>query len=167
MKLPIIGALAVAGGALGLHLGNSAIAEIDPSYFQDPPTRFHSDLSPYRSAPSAPYAGAAEGPAPLVLGTGCVGCRTYPEEYYPQTDPAVEALYDSPDAAEPPIELAAASTNEDQALAERQAMLDRLDRYARFAVTAGEQPSEPSVPTEVAADSEATAIQGDEIASAE
>jgi hypothetical protein len=81
LSLSLIGGLAAAGVGAGLYLGQAAIAEIDPIYFQDPPTRFHADLSPARAGDSAPrplLASAAEAPV-----ASCVGCRTYPEELYP------------------------------------------------------------------------------------
>jgi hypothetical protein len=46
LTVPTIGVLALAGAGLGLYLGNSAISEINPLYFTDPPSRFHADLTP-------------------------------------------------------------------------------------------------------------------------
>jgi len=47
-KLSSIGGLAVAGAALGLYLGSSAISEINPAYYSTPSSgsRFHADLVP-------------------------------------------------------------------------------------------------------------------------
>ena len=82
LTLPTAGLLALAGIGAGIHLGHSAIAEINPSYFSEPPTRFHGDLSANRPIDSSPPTRLAEAGDP-ALGAGCIGCRTYPEEYYP------------------------------------------------------------------------------------
>ena len=116
LTLPTAGLLALAGIGVGIHLGHSAIAEINPMYFSEPPTRFHADLSANRPLDSAPptLLAAAKDPA---LGSGCIGCRTFPEEYYPiheasldryssgyasnadATDPAVAEEQPDPEAA--------------------------------------------------------------------
>jgi hypothetical protein len=84
--LPIAAGLTIAASATGIWLGNSAIREINPAHYSVPETRFHADLTPYRSpdqgqVPIAQDASFAEG-----LGSGCINCRTYPEEYYPNPD---------------------------------------------------------------------------------
>lgn len=91
MTLPLIGALALAGIGAGVHLGHSALAEINPIYYAPSPTRFHSDLvanPPSFSAPALFSDASADTPG--ALGTGCVGCRTYPEEYRPIHDATVD-----------------------------------------------------------------------------
>ena len=82
LTLPAVGLLALAGIGAGIHLGHSAIAEINPAYFSEPSTRFHADLSANRPLASAPPTLLSDAKDP-ALGTGCIGCRTYPEEYYP------------------------------------------------------------------------------------
>jgi len=94
--LPIVACLALIGSALGVSLGRSAIAEINPAYFTDPEVPFHADLVPNRGTDWAQVqaleyqqASAADG-----LGTGCVGCRAFPAEYVPQHEPAVDGYQD-------------------------------------------------------------------------
>ena len=82
LTLPTVGLLALAGIGAGVQLGYSAIAEIDPSYFSQPATRFHADLSANRPVDSSAPALLAQAQDP-ALGTGCIGCRTFPEEYVP------------------------------------------------------------------------------------
>ncbi|MDP8912328.1 MAG: hypothetical protein M3N39_01970 [Pseudomonadota bacterium] len=82
LTLPTAALLALAGIGAGIYLGHSAIAEINPMYFSQPATRFHADLSANRPFESAPPALLPQARDP-ALGTGCIGCRTYPEEYYP------------------------------------------------------------------------------------
>jgi hypothetical protein len=85
--------LAAAGSVTGVYLGRSAIGEINPAYHDEPETRFHADLVPNRASFSAPvtragYLTPAE--RQQALGGSCVGCRTYPEEYYPVHDSSVD-----------------------------------------------------------------------------
>ena len=136
-SLPVIGALAIGGVLVGLQLGQASISEIDPGIFTQPPTRFHADLVPHGSIDGTGYVAQVAPPGTGGYPSSCIGCRTYPEEYYPQPDPAIEAL--AAPARETRVEETvqlAGPTAEDQAAAEqRLADLDRLKRYARFAVT--------------------------------
>jgi hypothetical protein len=157
-----VGILTTAGAALGIHLGNTSVSEIDPIYFQKPETRFHSDLSPYRREASGNYVAWTDNAGRAELGTGCVGCRTYPEEYFPQRDAIIESAVEGVPEETPAVELAVAETMPDADLVERQADPDRLQRYARFSVTAEDAP-----PAYAPTDSEASAIQGDEVAAAD
>ena len=159
MTLPTIGVLALGGAALGMHLGNISIDEINPVYFQEPPTRFHADLAAYQSPSSAGYDLRADA-APTE--PSCVGCRTYPEEYYPVHDAAVDSIGEERPQQRAPVVLASAETGEAAAPAERDPALDRVQRYSQFAVAAEER----QAPVEAAAESEAGAVQGDEIAAA-
>ena len=93
--LPVLAGLSILGAALGITLGNSAIAEINPAYFNEAEDDFHADLVPYRSSDwgqvhQAEYRSAQQPVIVGELGSGCVGCRTYPVEYIPRHDPAVE-----------------------------------------------------------------------------
>jgi hypothetical protein len=80
--LPAFAALALAGTGAGIYLGKAAISEINPIYYDEPEARFHGDLVPYRPTEAAGYQAGDLTAANLeqALGTGCVGCRTYPEE---------------------------------------------------------------------------------------
>ena len=57
--LPVMGVLAVVAGALGMHLGESAISQIDPAHYQttDPPRDVSRDPPP----PARPNYAAAYG----------------------------------------------------------------------------------------------------------
>jgi hypothetical protein len=46
VALPAMAALSIAGAAVGVQLGRSAIAEINPVYFSTPQARFFADLTP-------------------------------------------------------------------------------------------------------------------------
>jgi hypothetical protein len=131
LTIPMIGGLALMGAGLGLYLGNAAISEINPLYFSERPARFHSDLTPNGGL-------RLGGPAPLSaradiqdLGSSCIGCRDYPEEYYPIHDASVDG-YDSGFAvAEPKVELAAYQPEPVEEVLRLRADIERVERYAR------------------------------------
>jgi hypothetical protein len=130
MMLPAVGAMLLAGVGAGVQLGHSAISEINPIYFEDPPTRFHADLSPYRPSQASPPVMTAE-TDPLAYGTGCIGCRTYPEEYYPVPDESVNGY-----AATYPEEVQAASLTSEEAQPGEDSLrlqeaIRRVEQYAR------------------------------------
>lgn len=140
VTLPAVAAMAIAGTGLGLYLGKSAISEIDPVYFNSPlsASRFHADLVPstgsFEAAPMPQDASLAQG-----LGSGCVGCRTYPEEYFPIHDPAVDP-YVQPYAQasiEPAADIIEDVDREIQAVARRA----EVERYVHFRVAAEERPA--------------------------
>ncbi len=163
MTLPTVGILALLGAGLGIHLGKASVAEISPHFFSEPPTRFHADLSPQRSlATSSGYVIRADMAGPELLGAGCIGCRDYPEEYYPQRDPAIDALETSYSDAEPSFQLAALEAQPAEDLALHRAKIDQVRRYAGLAETAPEQPA-----AQPAAADEASAVQGDEVLATE
>lgn len=152
--LPIMAGLSIVGAALGVTLGRSAIAEIDPAYFADPEVPFHADLAPYRSPDWAQVQAAeyrqvtsAEG-----LGTGCVGCGDYPIEYVPRPDPAV-ASYGWAAAAEPLEEVTYEAP-------ERDPEMERVQLYASYPVSAEEAQQEEPAPA--AEEEEALAYAGTE-----
>lgn len=94
LTIATLAVLTVAGSLTGVYLGRSAVAEINPAYYDEPETRFHADLVPDRPSFDAPpvrragYLTQAE--TNQALGRGCVGCLTYPEEYYPVHDSSVD-----------------------------------------------------------------------------
>lgn len=163
LTLTTIGILSVAGAALGVHLGRASVSEINPIYFQEPPVRFHSDLGPYRSQAAASYAARPDLGSRMELGTGCIGCRTYPEEYVPQRESIVDEAIEGMADEQPALQLAAVGEAAETDLLERDADLERLQRYARFAVS--EEEGAPAQSRSI--ENEASAIQGDEVASAE
>ena len=167
---PILAGLAVSGAALGIHLGHSSVSEIDPTLFAEPDTRFHSDLVP--SPPSLDgYVARVDGPATAGLGSGCIGCRTYPEEYYPVPDPAIERLSAASAAFEEPPAIPAYQQDSTAQQTARPAGFERIERYSSFRVSSEEAQAAPvqveAASQASAADSEASAVQGDEVAVAE
>lgn len=145
---PRLGILALLGTGAGLHLGYAAIAEINPVYFasSQPRSSFHSDLVPHQATDSAPFALAADDAA---LGAACIGCTTYPEEYYPLHEPAVDGGYDSDvaiDEVAEGIQLTAYAIETLAEAARRKADIERVERYSRAPVTADEQLASADAP---------------------
>lgn len=153
LTLSALSALALVGSGLGVYLGRSAVAEIDPAYYTSTPERrWHADLSPGHSlSGGAPIVRAgALSPAELdqALGRGCVGCRTYPEEYLPihASDEdgyrlgwaAVEEAPVGETAAQvqPTLPSEADLAEQAAAEAERQAALVAVHNYSTFDVVA-------------------------------
>ncbi|HEX8511624.1 MAG TPA: hypothetical protein VF688_00805, partial [Allosphingosinicella sp.] len=48
--LPVLAGLSILGAALGITLGKSAVAEINPAYFNEAEDDFHADLVPNRGS---------------------------------------------------------------------------------------------------------------------
>ncbi|HEX9947231.1 MAG TPA: hypothetical protein VGA98_06800 [Allosphingosinicella sp.] len=141
--LPVMAGLAILGAALGVGLGKSAVADINPAYFSEADDSFHGDLVPNRGTDwarvhQADYRAAQQ---PVVfgdLGTGCVGCRDYPVEYVPQHDPAVDRSVEGEmlTAPEPTyVEGVATAPAPDP---DR----ERIVRYASYPVSSDEKPVE-------------------------
>jgi hypothetical protein len=151
--LPILAGLSILGAALGVNLGRSAISEINPAYFQEPEESFHADLVPYRSPDWAQAQALQTAQQPVVigdLGSGCIGCRDYPVEYYPQHDPAVDGYEDGYAASvQPPAQVVIVETPAADPARER------IQRYAGYPVSSDEKPAqvaeapveEPAEPT--------------------
>ena len=141
LTLPTIAGLALLGSVGGAWLGNSAISEINPVYYTEREPRFHADLSPYQSPDWAQVQVGEYQEASLIegLGTGCIGCRDYPEDYVPRPDPAVDGHEDGWAASTgfEPAEVQAA-------LAEAPAdpEWERVGRYAAYRVSAEEREEE-------------------------
>jgi hypothetical protein len=138
--LPILAGLSILGAALGVNLGRSAIAEINPAYFSDPDDSFHADLVPYQSPDwagiqAAEYRASQQPVVVTDLGTGCVGCRDYPVEYYPQHDPAADGYADGYAASAP--QPAQVVVIESQVPAPDPAR-ERIQRYASYPVSSDE-----------------------------
>lgn len=141
--LPTLTMLTLVGAGAGLLLGNSALSEIDPVYFSSSVggSSFHADLVPGRPAwndvAGAPVQNAAFASG---FGSGCINCRTYPEEYLPVPDRDFEAQIASYDSPAQTYDYADVS-----AIATESADFDNasrdLDRYTRFAVSADDQPA--------------------------
>lgn len=137
MTLPTIGALSIVGAALGIYLGKDAIAQIDPVYYSVPESSFHADLVPYRGSgsdrdgqPAVRTAGFDQN-----LGSSCIGCGGYLEEYRPRHDPAVDGYEDGWSASARTVPAhyveAAAAAKAPQIDPERAAIV----RYSSYPVT--------------------------------
>jgi hypothetical protein len=150
--LPIMAGLAIVGAALGVGLGRSAIAEINPAYLNKGEDSFHADLVPYRSPDWAQVHQAEHRSAqqPVLvggLGSGCIGCRDYPVEYVPRHDPAVDA-YAGGELLRAPEPTQVVYTEAAPADPER----ERVQRYASYPVSSEERPMETAeAPVEEAA----------------
>ena len=138
--LPVVAGLSILGAALGISLGKSAIAEINPAYFSDPEESFHSDLVPYRSPDwaqvhAAEYRAAQQPVLVGDLGSGCIGCRDYPVEYAPVHDPAVDGYADGYAASvPPPAQVIVVETPAPDSARER------IQAYSTYPVSAEERP---------------------------
>ena len=148
LTFPTLALLAVAGSATGVYLGRAAVAEINPAYFNEPEPRFHSDLvanRPSWSSPSVYRAGQlSPAEAEQALGKGCVGCRTYPEEYYPVHDSSVDKYQPGyAEVVEAPIAEHAVYQAEaqDEGRAADFAAVERYSSYAVAEAPAQEQAS--------------------------
>ena len=156
LTLSTLAVLAVAGTVGGVFLGRSAIAEINPAYYDEPETRFHADLVPNPpgfDAPSVRQAGyLTDGEAASALGTGCVNCLTYPEEYYPVHDSSVDKYQPGyAEMIETPEPQAAVDVSEpDEQDEQRNADFAAVERYASYAVES-EAVVEPAAQVELAA----------------
>jgi hypothetical protein len=92
--LAIVAAVSLGGAAIGVHLGNSAVAEIDPAYMHDPEVPFYADLVPgakpradWQAVQAQEYQASAQAQPPA----GCPGC-TWPVDPAPRSDPAIAAI---------------------------------------------------------------------------
>jgi hypothetical protein len=140
--LPVMAGLSILGAALGITVGKSAIAEINPAYFNEAEDDFHADLVPYRGSDwaqvqQAEYRAAQQPVRVGELGSGCVGCSDYPVAYVPRHDPAVDLYADGEllRAPEPTVVTVAAAAPSDP---------DRelIQLYASYPVSSDEKPVE-------------------------
>lgn len=142
--LPALAAIVVLGVTAGVQLGRAAAEEIPARYFASPEgTRSFAALSPNPSPeivePTWAASHAYEG---YGLGAGCVGCGTYPEEYRPIHDPAVDGYDDGYSASAlapaeaPEFQYAAEEDEPESASAETD--MDAIQLYAHFPVTMDE-----------------------------
>src|SRR5687767_11457942 len=137
--LPVMAGLSILGAALGITLGKSAIAEINPAYFNEAEDDFHADLVPASSwtqVHQAEYLAAQQPVRVGELGTGCIGCRDYPVAYVPRHDPAVD-LYAEGEmlrAPEPTVVTAAAAAPDPAR--------EQIQLYSSYPVSSEERPVE-------------------------
>jgi hypothetical protein len=137
LTLPMTAVLALVGAGLGIHLGHSAIAEINPAYYNhddERASKFYADLAPGKhdwAAVQVSELRAAETGEQLLY--GCVGCTTYPEEYHPIHEASLGKVYEGlAETTETPAEAAA------PAVMASAAHFEQVERYARYPVSAEE-----------------------------
>jgi hypothetical protein len=150
-KLSSIGGLAIAGAALGLYLGSSAISEINPAYYSTPfsASTFHTDLVPNSGARDVarPLPDLAQ--APTDLGSSCVSCSLSPDEYALVNYPSLHS-YASSHPVAPGVVLAEAEEYVSQGLSSDEAR--NIERYAHFPVSEDEGPAVEATAAQDAAD---------------
>lgn len=160
ITLPTMGVLALLGAVGGVHLGRSAIAEINPVHFKwkEKGSSFYADLTPNRSFDSQPRTITEE--AAPALGSGCVGCTTYPEEYFPIHDPAVDGFetVQSASIEAIPLHLAAQAQDLPEESARRMADQALVGLYAHAPTTADEQLVHARAQQEVTGEAENEAV---------
>jgi hypothetical protein len=142
--VPILGGLAILAAVTGVSLGRSAVAEINPVYFQPASSHFYSDMVPYRSAGSVEsdlsggdYVQADQ----AYSAAGCAGCADYPVAYRPSHDPAVDGVEDDWSASAP--RLADQASSKAEAPEPPPANRQWIERYTTYTVA-----SEPVVEAE-------------------
>ena len=139
--------LPLASGLIGLQLGRSAVAEINTAYLRAEEVRFHSDLvaNPPNFEADVP-ASLADAAVVQGLGSGCIKCIDYPEEYRPVRDPSfdtVAAWSETPAVAEEP------AISVETAAAEPEAPPSPVARYVHYVITEdGEQTRATEMPAE-------------------
>jgi hypothetical protein len=148
VTLASFAALALAGTLGGVYLGRAAVAEINPIYYDEPETRFHADLVPYRPTEAAGYQAGDLSAAELdqALGRGCVNCLTYPEE--------VVLVHRGGSAAKYAVGYGEVSAEPVQAAAYQPTPppeFAAVERYTSYPVAPEADPTEPAGEVELAA----------------
>ena len=156
--LPIMAGLSILGAALGITLGKSAIAEINPAYFNEGDDEFHADLAAYRSPDwaqvhQAEYRAVQQPVIVGELGSGCIGCRAYPVEYVPRHDPAVDAYVEGGLIRAPEPTVVTPAEPAPAADPDR----ERIVRYASYPVSSEERPVQTAAEAAEAAPAEEVA----------
>ncbi|MDB5698159.1 MAG: hypothetical protein JWN69_963, partial [Alphaproteobacteria bacterium] len=137
VALPAMAALSIVGAALGVHLGRSAIAEINPAYFSTPePTHFFADLAPnvYRATTWSDSTDYWANDVNVGGGAACLDCN----RNFIDGDSADAAL---PDWRDTPSADAADERDDepdDSADPDRAARAEQVARYASFPVSVDE-----------------------------
>ena len=139
LSFSAVTALTLAGASLGVYLGKSVISEINPAYFRSPlsASSFHADLvanTPEFSNPQLSPPQFVD--ATTAYGGACIGCRSYPVEYVPVHDSAVDAVGASYTAAVVASDVRAIEDEVEKAV--REAQRGMIERYAHYPVSAEE-----------------------------
>ena len=154
--LPILGGLAVLAVVGGVSIGRSAIAEINPAYYEpDQPGPFYADLVPNTpSGTTVPESSGAEylqADYAYSAAPTCIDCDNYPVAYRPRHDPAVDAVA-IPADPEPAVY---ESGNTEPPPANR----EWIERYTTYTVAA--EPAQPAArPVQAAAPPDKNAEPG-------
>jgi len=139
--IPTLALIAVLGVGGGVHLGRSATAEIGPRYIEEAGSRSFAGLSPYRG-PERAYPSTVG--ADTGFGSGCIGCREFPEEYYPRPDltPDDGAASAWTPAEEPPLAYAVHQAGI-EAEPEPEPAFAEVERYTHYPVASEDAPEPP------------------------
>ena len=157
--LPAVGGLSILAAATGVWLGKSAVAEINPVYYDEAETRFHADLAPNRSPDWAQVQVTEYVQAGLAdYGGYCLGCIDYPEEYAPAARREPEGVEDGWAAS---AEYFVEQEEVQPAVIEtaRNPEWERVERYASYPVTAEDRAEDEA--DEAALRAEESAGEGD------
>jgi hypothetical protein len=146
LVLPLIAGLSLAGAAVGVQIGHSAISEIDPSLFSEPEESFHAALSPYQS-PNWAQVQQAEYAQPEVVAQpevppACIGCVTWPVELGPRPSAAVPAYRAAGRERYAEPETVPSVVVDDVPDATR----ERIARYSSYPVSRDDEPADAAQP---------------------
>jgi len=168
LTLSALGALSIAGAALGWQLGHASVAEINPAYFKERETSFHAAL-----AANAPQGWDqvqrqefSQGEDPI---TSCIGCVNgplpdYPVAYVPGRDPYIETAAVTRWPAQERQARVAPEAQEQAAVAEpvqeakTDPARDRIVRYGSYPVTQDEARAMADQKADTAAETPAAEI---------
>lgn len=138
VALPAMAALSIAGAAIGVQLGRSAIAEINPVYFHSPePARFFADLTPktYRLGTSA-WSDSTDHWFNEINVSGRSACLDCSRNFV-EPD-SVEAALPEWDESAVPSDRPEADVDAEVEDPDRGLRASQIERYAAFPVTAEE-----------------------------
>jgi hypothetical protein len=146
LVLPLIAGLSLAGAAVGVQLGHSAISQIDPTLFSEPEESFHADLAANQS-PNWAQVQQAEYAQPEVVAqpevpAACIGCVTWPIELGPQPSAVVPAYRPSSRVRYAETETVPSVVVDDVPDATR----ERIARYSSYKVSSDDEPAEAAQP---------------------
>lgn len=133
--LPVMIVLTVIAGAVGLQLGESAIGQIDPTYFQgalERPRDVTKDPRPSRRPGYAEASGWEQGFQ--AMAADCGGCSPVTGGSY--RAPAAPLFTYSDATIEPQWQLAADSVSGDELRIERSVAAGQVQRYLHYPVSA-------------------------------
>jgi hypothetical protein len=147
LVLPLVAGLSLAGAAVGVQLGHSAISEIDPTLFSEPEESFHAGLAANQS-PNWAQVQQAEYAQPEVVAqpevpAACIGCVTWPIELGPRPSTVVTAAYRTSSRERyAETETVPSVVVDDVPDATR----ERIARYSSYKVSSDDEPPEAGQP---------------------